>query len=219
MKIIIISIIPEIIESYVNYGVIKKAIDRKIIDIEVINVRHFSEDSYIDDKPYGGGAGMIIKVEPLVKATRFAKNKLNNPKCIYMSPKGKTLDQSLAKHFKSLKNDLVIVVGRYQGVDQRFIDLEVDQEISVGDYILSGGEVAACILIDTITRLIPGTLGDSESLSNETFENERMEAPQYSRPEDFEGKKVPNVLLSGNHQKIAEWRESMSKYIDKKKEN
>ena len=136
-----------------------------------------------------------------------------------MSPKGKTFNQSLAKQFECLKNDLVIVVGRYQGVDQRFIDLEVDQEISVGDYILSGGEVAACILIDTITRLIPGTLGDSESLSNETFENERTEAPQYSRPEDFEGKKVPNVLLSGNHQKIAEWRKSMSKSIDKKKEN
>jgi len=208
--IIVISVFPELIRDFINYGVLKKGQDKSLVNIEAINLRDFSDkNGYVDDKPYGGGAGMVLQAQPLIDATRYAKSKLKSYKCIYLSPKGIKVSQEMIVNTADNDN-LIIIAGRYEGVDQRFIDLEVDEEWSIGDYILSGGEVAACVIIDAVSRMIPGVLGHEESNKEESFSNGYLEYPHYTRPEKVEGINVPEVLLSGNHEEIRIWREKQS---------
>ena len=208
--IIVISVFPELIRDFINYGVLKKGQEKSLINIEAINLRDFSDkNGYVDDKPYGGGAGMVLQAQPLIDATRYAKSKLKSYKCIYLSPKGIKVTQEMIVNTADNDN-LIIIAGRYEGVDQRFIDLEVDEEWSIGDYILSGGEVAACVIIDAVARMIPGVLGHEESNKEESFSNGYLEYPHYTRPEKVEGVNVPEVLLSGNHEEIRIWREKQS---------
>ena len=206
----VISIFPEIVDNFIQYGVLKRGQEKSLINIESINLRDFSDkNGYVDDKPYGGGPGMVLQAQPLIDATRYAKSKLKNYKCIYLSPKGKKVDQALITDAANNDN-LIIIAGRYEGVDQRFIDLEVDEEWSIGDYILSGGEVAACVLIDAIARMIPGVLGHEDSNKDESFSNGYLEYPHYTRPEIVENISAPEVLLSGNHEEIRKWREKQA---------
>jgi len=209
-QICVISVFPEIVNNFIQYGVLKRGQEKALINIESINLRDFSDkNGYVDDKPYGGGAGMVLQAKPLIDATRYAKSKLKNSKCIYLSPKGKKIDQALITDTANNDN-LIIIAGRYEGVDQRFIDLEVDEEWSIGDYILSGGEVAACVLIDAIARMIPGVLGHEDSNKDESFSNGYLEYPHYTRPEIVENISAPEVLLSGNHKEIRKWREKQA---------
>ena len=209
-QICVISVFPEIVNDFIQYGVLKRGQDKSLINIESINLRDFSDkNGYVDDKPYGGGAGMVLQAQPLIDATRYAKSKIKNSKCIYLSPKGKKVDQELITDTANNDN-LIIIAGRYEGVDQRFIDLEVDEEWSIGDYILSGGEVAACVLIDAIARMIPGVLGHEDSNKDESFSNGYLEYPHYTRPEIVENISAPDVLLSGNHEEIRKWREKQA---------
>ena len=206
----VISVFPELIRNFINYGVLKKGQDKSLINIEAVNLRDFSDkNGYVDDKPYGGGAGMVLQAQPLIDATRYAKSKLKSYKCIYLSPKGTKVTQEMIVNTADNDN-LIIIAGRYEGVDQRFIDLEVDEEWSIGDYILSGGEVAACVIIDAVARMVPGVLGHEESNKEESFSNGYLEYPHYTRPEKVEGVNVPEVLLSGNHEEIRIWREKQS---------
>ena len=209
-QICVISVFPEIVNDFIQYGVLKRGQDKSLINIESINLRDFSDkNGYVDDKPYGGGAGMVLQAQPLIDATRYAKSKIKNSKCIYLSPKGKKVDQELITDTANNDN-LIIIAGRYEGVDQRFIDLEIDEEWSIGDYILSGGEVAACVLIDAIARMIPGVLGHEDSNKDESFSNGYLEYPHYTRPEIVENISAPDVLLSGNHEEIRKWREKQA---------
>lgn len=213
----VISVFPDLISNFINYGVLNKGIEKSLLKVESINLREFSDkNGYVDDKPYGGGPGMILQAQPLINATRYAKSKLKNYKCIYLSPKGKKVDQKLITNAAENTN-LIIIAGRYEGVDQRFIDLEVDEEWSIGDYILSGGEVAACVVIDAIARMIPGVLGHEDSNKLESFSDGYLEYPHYTRPEVIEDMEVPEVLLSGNHQEIKKWREKQSISLTNKK--
>ena len=209
-QIYVISVFPEIVENFIKYGVLKRSQDKDLLKINMINLRDFSKNKgQIDDKPYGGGAGMVLQAQPLIDATRFAKSNLENYKCIYLSPKGRKMNQQMVAEAAN-DEDLIIVAGRYEGVDQRFIDLEVDEEWSIGDYILSGGEVAACVIIDSISRMIPGVLGNDNSNVDDSFSNSTLEYPHYTRPEKVENISVPDVLLSGNHQEIRKWRENQA---------
>ena len=209
-QICVISVFPEIVNNFIQYGVLKRGQEKALINIESINLRDFSDkNGYVDDKPYGGGAGMVLQAQPLIDATRYAKSKIKNSKCIYLSPKGKRIDQAVITD-TAINDNLIIIAGRYEGVDQRFIDLEVDEEWSIGDYILSGGEVAACVLIDAITRMIPGVLGHKDSNKDESFSNGHLEYPHYTRPEIVENISAPEVLLSGNHEEIKKWREKQA---------
>ena len=209
-QIYVISVFPEIVENFIKYGVLKRSQDKDLLKINMINLRDFSKNKgQIDDKPYGGGAGMVLQAQPLIDATRFAKSNLENYKCIYLSPKGRKMNQKMVAEAAN-DEDLIIVAGRYEGVDQRFIDLEVDEEWSIGDYILSSGEVAACVIIDSIARMIPGVLGNDNSNLDDSFSNSTLEYPHYTRPEKVENISVPDVLLSGNHQEIRKWRENQA---------
>ena len=209
-QICVISVFPEIVNDFIQYGVLKRGQDKSLINIESINLRDFSDkNGYVDDKPYGGGAGMVLQAQPLIDATRYAKSKIKNSKCIYLSPKGKKVDQELITDTANNDN-LIIIAGRYEGVDQRFIDLEIDEEWSIGDYILSGGEVAACVLIDAIARMIPGVLGHEDSNKDESFSNGYLEYPHYTRPEIVENISAPDGLLSGNYEEIRKWREKQA---------
>lgn len=209
-QICVISIFPEIVNNFIQYGVLKRGQEKALINIESINLRDFSDkNGYVDDKPYGGGAGMVLQAQPLIDATRYAKSKIKNSKCIYLSPKGKRIDQAVISD-TAINDNLIIIAGRYEGVDQRFIDIEVDEEWSIGDYILSGGEVAACVLIDAIARMIPGVLGHEDSNKDESFSNGYLEYPHYTRPEIVANLSVPEVLLSGNHEEIRKWREKQA---------
>ena len=209
-QICVISIFPEIVNNFIQYGVLKRGQEKALINIESINLRDFSDkNGYVDDKPYGGGAGMVLQAQPLIDATRYAKSKIKNSKCIYLSPKGKRIDQAVITD-TAINDNLIIIAGRYEGVDQRFIDIEVDEEWSIDDYILSGGEVAACVLIDAIARMIPGVLGHEDSNKDESFSNGYLEYPHYTRPEIVANLSVPEVLLSGNHEEIRKWREKQA---------
>lgn len=220
MKFHLISIFPNIFDSYLNESIIKRAVDKKIVRFKIHNLRDYTNDKHktVDDTPYGGGAGMLMKIEPLYKALAAIKklSKKTNPskrKIILMSASGKTWDQNLAKKYSKL-DELIFICGRYEGVDAR-IKHFIDEEISVGDYVLTGGELPALTIIDSITRLIPGVLGNKESIVEESHSEEGVnEYPQYTRPEIFKAgtKKypIPKILLSGNHKDIKEWREKNS---------
>jgi len=202
MKFNIITIFPNIFDSYFNESIIKRAIQKKLVKINIHNLRDFTKDKHktVDDKPYGGGPGMVMMVEPIYKALKKIK-KTKKTKIILFSAKGKKFDQKMAKSFSKLDN-LIMVCGRYEGVDERVTKF-VDQEVSIGDYVLTGGEIPAMIVTDAVARLIPGVLGKKESL-----EEIKGSYSVYTRPEDFNKLKVPKVLLSGDHKKVEEWRKN-----------
>ncbi|MEM1243504.1 MAG: tRNA (guanosine(37)-N1)-methyltransferase TrmD [Pseudomonadota bacterium] len=207
MQIHLITLLPDIFTA-LNYGICGRAIKNNLLCVNFYNPRDYAQDKYhtVDDKPYGGGPGMLLKVEPLIKAINAAQQ--NQPKChktIYLSPQGTPLKQQHLQGFLQLER-LNIVCGRYEGIDQRVIDLHIEETWSIGDYVLSGGEFAALVLIDAITRLLPGALGDDTSAIHESFSDNLLDYPQYTRPENFQGVTVPEVLLSGHHQQISRWR-------------
>ncbi|MBN2885060.1 tRNA (guanosine(37)-N1)-methyltransferase TrmD [Patescibacteria group bacterium] len=220
MKFKLLSIFPNILDSYLNDSIIKRALNKKIISLEKFDLRKWTYDRHrtVDDTPYGGGAGMLIKIEPLYQALKDINKKSKatpkKRKIILLSASGKTWNQKMARQYSQLE-EIVFVCGRYEGVDAR-IKKFIDEEISIGDYVLTGGELPAMIMIDSITRLLPGVLGNSASIEDESHSQvDVLEYPQYTRPAVFEanGKKysVPKVLLEGNHAKIKEWREKKQK--------
>jgi len=208
----IVTIFPEVISAYTNSSIIKRAQEKQLVKINIHNLRNWAKDKHksVDDKPYGGGPGMLMKIEPIFNCLKDLKKE--NSIVILTSPKGERLTQKKLKELSQNTNaHYIILCGHYEGFDQRIHDYLVDYEYSIGDYVLSGGELPALVLVDGITRLIPGVLGNEESLISETFNSDIPDYPQYTKPEEFNGWKVPDILLSGNHKEIKEWRENMSK--------
>ena len=213
----ILTLFPEMFPGPLGFSIIGKALEEKNWLLELIKLQNLSKKGpkYVDDKPYGGGPGMIIKSEIVHEALKQTIKKIkNNYSLVYLTPKGKKLDQKKIKRFVK-RNNLILICGKYEGIDQRVIDAWKMEEISMGDYVLSGGEIAAMSLIDSCVRLLPNVLGSAKSLENETFENNLLEYPQYTKPRKWLGKKVPEVLLSGNHRKINEWKKKESIRITK----
>jgi tRNA (guanine37-N1)-methyltransferase len=208
MRIDIVTAVPKILYGPLSESIIKRASDKKLVDINIHDLRDYASGRYkqIDDKPFGGGAGMVIKPEPVFECLEKLKSERDYDNVVYLTPQGKKFNQKLANNL-SLNKRLILICGHYKGLDQRVIDSFVTMEISIGDYVLTGGEIAALVLVDSIIRLIPGAIGDSESLLSDTYQTESgFDAPQYTRPAEFRGMKVPEVLLSGNHKRIREWR-------------
>ena len=208
----IVTIFPEVISAYTNSSIIKRAQEKELVKINIHNLRNWAKDKHksVDDKPYGGGPGMLMKIEPIFNCLKDLKKE--NSIVILTSPKGERLTQKKLKELSQNTNaHYIILCGHYEGFDQRIHDYLADYEYSIGDYVLSGGELPALVLVDGITRLIPGVLGNEESLISETFNSDIPDYPQYTKPEEFNGWKVPDILLSGNHKEIKEWRENMSK--------
>jgi len=204
----IISIFPEMFQALTESGVTRRAVSNGLVSIECWNPRDFTDDKHqtVDDRPYGGGPGMLMKVKPLELAIAAAKEKLGpNSKVIYLSPQGKQLTQQGAETLATEEN-LIFLAGRYEGVDERLIQAQVDEEWSIGDYVLSGGELAAMVMMDSIIRLVPEVLGHDMSAVEDSFVDGLLDCPHYTRPEVYEGESVPHVLLSGNHKKIERWR-------------
>ena len=214
MKFDVLTLFPEMF-GILNQSIIGKAIEKELIDINLINIRDFSKDKHkkVDDTPYGGGAGMVMKPDVVYDAYKSIEDR--NAKVIYMSPQGKTLNQKKVEELAK-ESHLIILCGHYEGIDQRVLDKIVDEEISIGDYVLTGGEIPAMVLIDSVSRYIKGVLNE-ESIQEESFSNGLLEYPQYTRPETFEGVKVPEILLSGHHENIEKWRKEKSIEITKKK--
>lgn len=234
MKISIITLFPSMISGFLNESILKRAQEKKLVEIEIINLRDFAIDDYgtVDDRPYGGGAGMVLRVDVIHKAIEKAKSQITNnkstnqtqisnfkTKIILTSARGRTYKQSTAQKYSKLDH-LVIIAGHYEGVDERVLEY-VDEEISVGDYVLTGGELPVCIIADSVTRLIPGVLKKEEATQLESFSKIEgktlLEYPQYTRPEEFKGKKVPEILLSGNHKSVDDWRKVQALQETKKK--
>ncbi len=207
MRFHVLTIFPNLLDSPLKEGIIRRALQAGKIEVELINIRDFTTDKHAmtDDRPFGGGEGMVMKPEPLAAAIRKVRNEHIHSHVVLLSPQGRQYDQAVAKKYSRLE-DLVLICGRYEGVDERIRRYFVDEEISIGDYILTGGELAAMIIIDSVTRLLPGVLGCEGSVEFDTFSRGGIKYPQYTRPRDFEGYEVPEILLSGDHAKIAEWR-------------
>ena len=214
MKFDVLTLFPEMFDC-LNQSVIGRAVEKELIDINLVNIRDFSNNKHkkVDDTPYGGGSGMVMMPDVVYRA--FQSVKSEKAKVIYMSPQGKTLDQKKVEDLAKQEH-LVILCGHYEGIDQRVLDKIVDEEVSIGDYVLTGGEIPAMVLIDSVSRYVKGVLNE-ESIKEESFSNGLLEYPQYTRPENFEGEKVPEILLSGNHQNIDKWRKEKSLEITKKK--
>lgn len=212
MRIAVVTLFPEMFHAITQYGVTSRAIKDGLADLCCFNPRDYAQDRHktVDDRPYGGGPGMLMKVEPLERALEtalgWAKQDGQSAQVVYMSPQGKPLDQGDVNNLSSVGNNLVLIAGRYEGIDERFIESYVDCEISIGDYVLSGGELPAMVLADTLIRQIPGALGHKESANEDSFANGLLDCPHYTRPELYQGQKVPEVLLSGDHERIRKWR-------------
>ncbi len=206
----IVTLFPAMLESPLNHSILKKAQEKELISIVLINPRDYTTDRHriTDDYPYGGGQGMVMKPEPLVAAIEDVKTRMPRAKVILLSPQGRVFNQAAAAELAK-EEELVLICGRYEGVDERVKDF-IDDEISIGDYTISGGEPAAIVVIDAVSRLVPGVLGNAESAGDESFSNGLLEYPQYTRPEEFRGAKVPEALLSGDHERIRQWRRRMS---------
>ncbi len=217
IKFKILTIFPRYFISPFMEGLLKRAIDNRIIMLETIDIRGFTKDKHktVDDTPYGGGAGMVMKPDPIVSALEYASDE-KGYSIIVFSPKGKKFDQIAAKRF-AMHDKFILVCGRYEGIDERVMEFYSDEEISIGDYVLNGGEVSALVFIETVARLAPGFLGNDQSVVDESFENNLLEYPQYTRPRDFRGHTVPDVLFSGNHELIREWRLKQSMNLVKER--
>ena len=207
MNFIVLTIFPEMFDSFRAHGIIKRAIDQEKIVTSTINIREYASDRHqmTDDRPYGGGSRMVMKPEPLAGAIRAAKKKAPSAKSILLTPQGREFNQHMAEQLATC-DELILVCGRYEGVDERISHEFIDYEISIGNYVLTGGELAAMVVIEAVTRLIPGTLGGEDSAKKDSFSDGLLEHNHYTRPRTFEGQQVPEVLLSGHHQAIKQWR-------------
>ena len=207
MRFSVLTIFPEMFELFQSHGIIKRAIEAGKISVSAIDIRDFTEDRHrtTDDRPYGGGCGMVMKPEPLAAAIREAKQKAPAAKVVALSPQGVCFDQALSQNYAGY-GELILVCGRYEGIDDRIYETFIDEEVSIGDYILTGGELPAMVLMDAVTRLIPGTLGGADSAEKDSFADNLLEHAHYTRPASFENQQVPEVLLSGNHKAIESWR-------------
>ncbi len=207
MQISIISLLPELLDSPLNHSIIKRSKEKNLLSIEIIDLRKFGIGPHrqLDDYQFGGGAGMVMMIEPLVKCIETVSNENPFDEIIYLTPDGETLTQSMANQL-SLKQRLLLICGHYKGIDQRVRDRWITKEISIGDYVLSGGELAACVLVDSIGRLIPGVLNDESSALTDSFQDDLLSPPVYTRPAVFRDMKVPDILLSGHEANINDWR-------------
>ncbi len=207
MRIDIISVVPDLLTSPISHSIMKRARDKGLLEVNVINLRTYTTyaRAQVDDYQFGGGAGMVMMIEPLVNAIESLQKETKYDEIIFLTPDGERFNQQTANRL-SLKNNLLLICGHYKGIDQRFRDHFVTKEISIGDYVLSGGELAAAVLTDAVGRLIPGVLNDESSALSDSFQDNLLAPPVYTRPEMFRGWKVPEVLLSGNHKLIDEWR-------------
>ena len=207
-RIAVVTLFPEMFSAITDSGISRRAIQTGMLKLEYFNPRSYTHDKHqtVDDRPYGGGPGMVMRVEPLAAALEDAKVWIDaEAKVIYLSPQGKTLSQASVKSLLHGQN-LILVAGRYEGIDERFVEQYVDEQWSIGDYVLSGGELPAMVLIDALIRQIPGALGDDQSAEQDSFENGLLDCPHYTRPDVIDGREVPQILLSGDHEKIARWR-------------
>jgi len=213
MRIDIITVVPEILKSPFESSILKNSIDKGIVNVKIHNLREYSNNKYksVDDYQFGGGAGMVLMIEPIDKCISKLKNERKYDEVIYLSPDGENLNQSIANKF-SMLNNIIILCGHYKGIDQRIRDNLITKEISIGDYVLSGGELAAVILCDSIIRLIPGVIGDETSALTDSFQDNLLSSPIYTRPREYKGWEVPEILISGNTEKIEKWR--MEKAIE-----
>ena len=211
MRIDIITVLPELLKSPFEASILKRAIDANLVEVHFNNLRDYTTDNYksIDDYQFGGGAGMVMMIEPIDKCISKLKSQRSYDEIIYMTPDGERLHQGIANGL-SLKKDIIILCGHYKGVDQRLRDAYVTKEISIGDYVLSGGELGAAVLCDAIIRLIPGVLGNETSALTDSFQDNLLAPPIYTRPREYKGLKVPEILFSGNFPKIEEWREEQA---------
>ncbi|GAA0828218.1 MULTISPECIES: tRNA (guanosine(37)-N1)-methyltransferase TrmD [Marinomonas] len=207
MKVSVISLFPEMFQAITQYGVTGRAIKSGLVSMDFINPRDFTHDRHktVDDRPYGGGPGMLMKVQPLKDAITSAKLLVPNAKVIYLSPQGRTLTQEGVQQLAK-QAEFILVAGRYEGVDERLIQSEIDEEWSIGDFVLSGGELPAMVLMDAVLRMVPGVLGKQASADEDSFADGLLDCPHYTRPEVLDGESVPSVLLSGNHEEIRRWR-------------
>jgi tRNA (guanine37-N1)-methyltransferase len=212
MKIDIISVVPDLLISPFAHSIMKRAADKGLLEVNVINLRDYALDNkykQVDDYQYGGGAGMVLMIEPIVNAIEDLQKTTNYDEVIFMTPDGKTFNQKMANSL-SLKNNLLIICGHYKGIDERIREHFVTMEISIGDFVLSGGELPAAMLVDAIGRIIPGVIGDETSALTDSFQDNLLAPPVYSRPEEYRGWKVPEILMNGNHKLIEEWRVEQS---------
>lgn len=208
MRCDVLTIFPEIINAYLNEGILKRAHQKGLLDTRVCDIRDFAEGRHkeTDDYPFGGGPGMVFKPEPVFKAMDSLSENGDQRRVVLLSPQGKVFDQKMAEEFSREEKRLVFICGRYEGIDERVRLSLVDEEVSIGDYVLTGGELAALVIIDAVTRLVPGVLGDERSIENESFSWGLLDYPHYTRPREFRGLGVPEVLMSGNHKDIETWR-------------
>ncbi|MDR6463258.1 tRNA (guanine37-N1)-methyltransferase [Chryseobacterium rhizoplanae] len=218
MRIDIISVLPELMESPFKTSILKRAMDKGLAEVHFHQLRDWAVNKHrqIDDEPYGGGAGMVMMIEPLDKCISELKSQRNYDEVIYLTPDGETLNQKIANSL-SIKENLIFLCGHYKGIDQRVRDLHITKEISIGDYVLTGGELAACVLADSVIRLLPGVLNDEQSALTDSFQDDLLSPPIYTRPESYKGLDVPKILLSGNSGKIEEWRHDEAVRITKEK--
>ena len=216
MKIDVLTLFPKMFKGPFDQSIIKRACDKEIVEIKIHDLRKWTEDKHrtIDDHPFGGGVGMVLMIKPIYDALKELKTKTS--KAILLSPQGKVFNQKVARSFSNEKH-LILVCGHYEGFDERIRKYLIDEEISIGDYVLTGGELPAMVIIDSITRLIPGVLKNDQATEIESFSKQLLEYPQYTRPSDFKGWKVPEVLLSGDHKKIAQWQKEKEIEVTKKK--
>ncbi|RJQ46002.1 MAG: tRNA (guanosine(37)-N1)-methyltransferase TrmD [Nitrospiraceae bacterium] len=207
MKCDVLTLFPDILTAYLKESILKRAQENKLLEVKLLNIRDFASGTHrtVDDAPYGGGAGMVFKPEPLFKAIDFLKEDKEPRKIVLLSPQGRPFDQAMAEEFSHETQRFIFICGRYEGIDERIRSI-VDEEVSIGDYVITGGELAALIIIDAVTRLVPGALGDERSAEDESFSWGLLDYPHYTRPREFRGMQVPEVLLSGNHRDIKFWR-------------
>jgi len=221
LKIHVLTLFPGIFDGFLINGIIKRALEKQLLAVNLVNIRDSAEDKHktVDDTPYGGGAGMIMKPDVLARSLRSTLQlcKKKQPDVVLLTPQGKTLNQSWATQL-SMKEEFILICGRYRGVDERFRELYVTDELSIGDYVLSGGEPAAIVVIDAVARLIPGVMNDFESGLEDSFQDDYLDCPWYTRPVVFEGLRVPDILLGGNHEDIKKWRheQSLTRTLEKR---
>ncbi len=212
MKIHVISAVPELFGGFFSESIVGRASKKGLVQIQVHDLRDYAINKHgqVDDYPFGGGAGMVLRIEPIDNCIQKIKEEEGPMDVIYLSPDGELLDQSMANGFVSDQRDLILIAGHYKGIDERVREHLVDREISIGDFVLSGGELAAAVLVDSIVRLMPGVLGDESSALTDSFQDDLVSAPVYTRPAEYKGLKVPEILLSGHQKKIEEWKEEQA---------